>query len=187
MVRQRRASPQGVIPISAQDPFAWFQMGCVVFDPADELLWAPGVAQVHRRQLKPAIDEVRVAVGESRHHEAASGVQHFGFGTVADAGGDGEFAHAFLAGRIGHLDGGGFVLVVYDRAFDFCAFSASSRSLLQASSMQLGYTRLKNIRCEPSTPQPVDVWSGLASALGEELLTVANCGEGCPGPILAGL
>src|SRR2546422_8351837 len=44
-------------------------------DPAHEFLRRRGIAQIHPRELKSAVDKMRVAVGESRHDEAASRAQ----------------------------------------------------------------------------------------------------------------
>src|SRR2546422_9845642 len=58
-------------------------------DPAHEFLRRRGIAQIHPRELKSAVDKMRVAVGESRHDEAASRAQHFGPGphVARDCGG----------------------------------------------------------------------------------------------------
>src|SRR5467141_1123834 len=55
---------------------------CGVFlEPANELLRARGVPQVYRRQLDATVDEVRVAIGESRHDETAAGPKNLRLGT----------------------------------------------------------------------------------------------------------
>ena len=48
----------------------------VLLEAAHELLWRGGVAQIHRRELEAAIDEVRVSVGEPGEDHAAVGAQH---------------------------------------------------------------------------------------------------------------
>ena len=75
---ERRAPPQRVIPVAAEDPFAGPEPGGVVLDAAHELLRRGGVAQVDRCQLEPTPDEMRVAVGEARRDETAARVDHLG-------------------------------------------------------------------------------------------------------------
>src|SRR6266566_138300 len=81
MPRQWRAAPQGVIPIAAQNPFARLQVRGVLLQPAYEFLGRGGVPQIHRGELKAAVDKMRVAIGESRHDQAAVGLKDSCVGT----------------------------------------------------------------------------------------------------------
>ena len=75
---ERRAAPQRVVPVAAEDPIAGPEPGGVCLDAAHELLRGRGVAQVDRGELEPAPDEMGVAVREARRHETATGVDHLG-------------------------------------------------------------------------------------------------------------
>src|SRR6185436_475077 len=63
-IRQRRARPALMIPVSPQDPFARLGLGRVVLDPPHELLRTVGVAQIYLGKLKTTVDEVGVSVHE---------------------------------------------------------------------------------------------------------------------------
>ena len=81
VARQRLATPQGVVPIAADDPLTGLECLGVLLDSVDEFLWRPRVAQVHRCELEPAVHEMRVAVREARQYQAAVGLNRFGLGT----------------------------------------------------------------------------------------------------------
>ncbi len=76
--RQWRPRPQRVVPVAAENPLARLQVRGVGFDAVHELLRRRGVAQIDPRELEAAVDEVRVSIGESRHHQPTARVQDFG-------------------------------------------------------------------------------------------------------------
>ena len=69
LARQRRALPQGVVPVAAGDPLAGLQVLRELRDAMNELLRRRGGPEVDGGQLEPTIDEVSVTVHEAGHHE----------------------------------------------------------------------------------------------------------------------
>jgi len=74
-LRQGRAAPQLMVPVAAGDPFTRLQGRGVLLQPPNEFLGRSGVAQVDRRELKAAVDEVRMPIGEPGHDQPAVGAQ----------------------------------------------------------------------------------------------------------------
>src|SRR6266581_203155 len=64
-------APERMVPAAIADPFARLQGLRVLLDAPDKLLRGRGVMKVHRRELKPAADEMGVSVSEARKHEPA--------------------------------------------------------------------------------------------------------------------
>src|SRR2546430_5064115 len=77
--RQWRSRPQRVIPVAAENPLAGLQVRGVRLDAPHEFLRRGSVAQIDPSELEAAVDEVRVSIGESRHHQPTLRVQDFGF------------------------------------------------------------------------------------------------------------
>src|SRR5713226_4355249 len=77
--RQRLTAPQRVVPPASGDPFAGLQRLRVFPEALDKFLRRRGIVEVHRRELKPAADEVGVPVGEAGQDETAAGLNRLGF------------------------------------------------------------------------------------------------------------
>src|SRR6266850_6828437 len=80
VARQRRAWPERVIPVAAENPFAGLQVRRVLLEAAHKFLRRLRVPQIHGRELKTAVDEVRVGVRQAREHEATVRPQNLGPG-----------------------------------------------------------------------------------------------------------
>jgi len=77
--RQWRSRPQRVIPVAAENPLAGLQVRGVRLDAPHEFLGRGSVAQIDPPELEAAVDEVRVSIRKSGHHQPAVRVQYFGF------------------------------------------------------------------------------------------------------------
>src|SRR3989442_14037464 len=75
---QRLAGPAGVVPITARDPLPGLASSRVFLEAANELLGCGGVPHGDGGELEAPADEMRVAVRESRHHDAAVRADHPG-------------------------------------------------------------------------------------------------------------
>jgi hypothetical protein len=75
-VRERGAGPAFVIPVAADDPLARLPLGDEGRHPLDELALRVRGPQVHAGELEAAIEEVQVAIHESRGHQPIAIGEH---------------------------------------------------------------------------------------------------------------
>ena len=75
---QPGGGPRLLVPISAQQPAAGRERLCLLGDATREFFLAARIFQVNGEKLETAANEVRVAVNQPRHSEAALEVNDFG-------------------------------------------------------------------------------------------------------------
>ena len=74
LASRQLAAPQLVVPVAARDPGAGRHRLRERRDARHELVARPGVAQLHRGQALPAVEEVHVRVDEAGDEELAAGI-----------------------------------------------------------------------------------------------------------------